>query len=132
MKRILLLVTAAVLSLVITTGCKTTQQATSESNYPKWLQEKMTLLNDRHSEITLFDFDGQAFYAVFVKGPDKSYDMNRTTIYDANGKTYLTLGGPRRPTQKERDFFEKATNKGVIWQSDIARENDIKITPKAE
>ncbi|MBR3951539.1 MAG: hypothetical protein IKJ79_06525 [Bacteroidaceae bacterium] len=123
MKRIESLLLSLALCLVLLTACKSTQQVTT-SNYPDWLQEKISVLNERHCEITLFDFDGDSFYAVFVKGPEKSYDMNRTTIYDANGEVYLSLGGPRKRSDKEIQFFNKAQNKGVIWQSDIAREKN--------
>ena len=122
MKRITTLLSAAMLCLVLMTACKSTQQATTAVSYPGWLQTQMTGLNERHSEITLFELEGQPDYAVFVKGPEKSFDMNRTTIYDANGNVHLSLGGPRKPSEKELKFFENATNKGVIWMSDIARE----------
>ena len=126
MKRIISLLLSATLCMVLMTACKSTQQAATSSSYPQWLQAKMDVLNERHSEITLFEFDGQPYYAVFVKGPDKSFDMNRTTIYDANGEVYLSLGGPRKRNDKEIQFFNRAENKGVIWQSDIAREKKTK------
>lgn len=126
MKRIISLLLSATLCMVLMTACKSTQQVTTSSSYPQWLQAKMDVLNERHSEITLFEFDGQPYYAVFVKGPDKSFDMNRTTIYDANGEVYLSLGGPRKRNDKEIQFFNRAENKGVIWQSDIAREKKTK------
>ena len=131
MKRIITLLSAAMLCLVLMTACKSTQQATTSVTYPEWLQLQMKVLNDRHSEITLFELDGAPYYAVFVKGPDKSFDMNRTTIYDTNGNVYLTLGGPRRPNEKELNFFQNADNKGVIWMSDIAREksNSLPVMP---
>ena len=122
MKRITTLLSAAMLCLVLMTACKSTQQASTTVSYPNWLQTQMTELNDRHSEITLFEYDGAPYYAVFVKGPDKSFEMNRTTIYDANGNVHLSLGGLRKPSEKELNFFENATNKGVIWMSDIAHE----------
>lgn len=126
MKRIISLLMSATLCVVLMTACKSSQQANSVNNYPDWLQAKMGVLNERHSEITLFEHEGQPYYAVFVKGPDKSYDMNRTTIYDANGEVYLTLGGLRKRNDKEIQFFNNAENKGVIWQSDIAREKKTK------
>ena len=126
MKRIISLLLSATLCIVLMTACKSTQQVATSSSYPEWLQAKMDVLNERHSEITLFELDGQPYYAVFVKGPDKSFDMNRTTIYDANGEVYLSLGGPRKRNDKEIQFFNRAENKGVIWQSDIAREKKTK------
>lgn len=122
MKRIASLFLSAVLCMVLMTACKSTQQVATSSSYPDWLQEKMGVLNERHSEITLFEYEGAPYYAVFVKGPEKSFDMNRTTIYDTNGNIYLSLGGPRKPNEKEQTFFKNAENKGVIWMSDIARE----------
>lgn len=97
----------------------TAEMQAADTTLPTWLIEKLDALNERHSEINLFEMDGQPYYAVFVKGPERSYDMNRTTIYDADGNVYLSLGGPRRPNTKETNFFEKATNKGTIWQSEI-------------
>ena len=113
MKRLTLLLSAAMLCIALMTACKSAQQTAATTAYPQWLQEKFSVLNDRYSE---------PYYSVFVKGPDKSFDMNRTTIYNANGEVFLSLGGPRKRSDKEIQFFDRAVNKGVIWQSDIARE----------
>lgn len=123
MKKIVLSLLVVLSTALLMTACKSKQAATS-SQYAPWLQEKLASLNERYSEVTLFEIDGQPYYSVFVKGPEKSYDMNRTTIYDANGEEYLTLGGPRRKSEKEINFFRNAENKGVIWQSDIAKEKN--------
>ncbi len=132
MKQFIATLSAIVLVVVMTTACKSTQSATTANNYPDWLESKLEVLNERYSEIRLFEVEGQPYYAIFVKGPERSYDMNRTTIYDATGEVYLSLGGPRRPSEKENQFFEKAINKGVIWQSDIAKKQNVELTPVAE
>ena len=122
MKRITSLLTTVLLCLVLMSACKSTQEVSAPTQHPDWLQSQMKELNDRHCEITLFEIEGVPYYAVFVKGPEKSFDMNRTIIYDAKGNIYLSLGGPRRPSEKEMNFFKNAENKGVIWMSDLARE----------
>ena len=122
MKRLTLLLSAAMLCIALMTACKSAQQTAATTAYPQWLQEKFSVLNDRYSEVTLFVIDNEPYYSVFVKGPDNSFDMNRTTIYNANGEVFLSLGGPRKRSDKEIQFFDRAVNKGVIWQSDIARE----------
>lgn len=122
MKRIIQSLLAV--AILLMPACKSKENTTSQ--YAPWLQEKFATLNERHCEITLFELDGQPYYSVFVKGSDKSYDMNRTTIYDANGEVYLTLGGMRKKSDKERNFFRNAENRGVIWQSDIAKAKNEK------
>lgn len=116
------------LPVVLATSCKSGRNATGEP--APWLQEKLATLNERYSEITLYEYNGERYYAVFVKGAEKSYDMNRTTIYDAMGETYLSLGGLRKKSEKEVAFFRNAVNKGVIWQSDIAKEKARESTVK--
>lgn len=109
----------AVLSIALLTACKSTrQQATA---LVPWLQEKVSHVNDRYSTVTLYQLNGKPYYALFCKGPKKSFDMNRTTIYDAEGNEYLTLGGPRQKSEKETAFFKDAVEQGVIWQSDVAK-----------
>ena len=51
-------------------------------------------------------------------------NMNRTTIYDSNGNIYMTLGGLKKKTEQEMQFFRKATDKGVIWKSEVARQEE--------
>lgn len=131
MKRISLLILVAVCSILLLGSCRSkkegvVQQVTTTSFTP-WLEEKLATLNERHSEITLYEMDGEHYYAIFVKGPEKSYDLNRTTIYDADGNVYLSLGGPRKQSEKEIEFFQKAQSQGVIWQSDAAIKNAQKI-----
>lgn len=118
MKKIIL--SLMVVATLLMPACKSKESATTQ--YAPWLQEKLTLLNQRHSEIRLYEWNGQPYYAIYVQGPEKSFDMNRTTIYNANGEEYITLGGPPRPNEKADEFFRNAQNKGVIWQSDIAKE----------
>ncbi len=130
MKRIIILTTTLILSFAILTGCKSKQQV-ANSLLPSWLEEKTATLNERHCEITMWEFQGDNYYSVFVKGPERSYDMNRTTIYDADGNVYLSLGGPRKRSEKEIEFFHQAVNKGVVWQSTIV-ENNKKSTIKKE
>ena len=139
MRQIVITTIALMVCLVTLSGCKSKQAIATDhtTSMPAWLQEKTAALAERHCEITLFDVNGENYYSVFVKGPDRSYDMNRTTIYDADGNVYLSLGGPRRRTQKEIDFFSRATNKGIIWQSKIAQEKEKSIVetelePKSE
>lgn len=121
MRRVYLLTLTVLLSLVLLTACKSTKQL-ADNSYPQWLQEKFEKLNERYSEITLFEYEGQPYYAVFVKGPEKSFDLNRTTVYDADGNVYMSLGGPRKRSSEEINFFNRSVNKGIIWQSDIAKE----------
>lgn len=122
MKKIIL--SLMVVATLLIPACKSKENATKQ--YAPWLQEKMTVLNDRHSEIRLYDWDGKTYYAIYVQGPEKSFDMNRTTIYDANGEEYITLGGPPRKNEKVDEFFRNAEMKGVIWQSDAAKEKSEK------
>lgn len=122
MKRILLFVAMVLTVLTLASSCKSKQAVAS--GLPAWLQEKVTTLNERYSEITRYEMDGATYYAVFVKGPEKSFDMNRTTIYDANGEVYLLLGGLRKKSDKENQFFRNAINKGVVWQSDAVKEKN--------
>ena len=132
MRQIVITTIALMVCLVTLSGCKSKQAVATDqvTSMPAWLQEKTVLLAERYCEITLFDVNGENYYSVFVKGPDRSYDMNRTTIYDADGNVYLSLGGPRRRTQKEIDFFSRATNKGIIWQSEIAQEKEKRVIEK--
>lgn len=119
----------AVLLLVLP-ACKSKQQAATP--HAAWLQEKMEVLNERYSEVRVYELNGATYYSIFVKGPDRSFDMNRTTIYDADGNVYLSLGGPRKRSEKELNFFRDATYKGVIWQSDVMKEKESSTTHQEE
>lgn len=101
-------------------ACKSKQHAAT--SLPIWLQENASSLNQRYSVITLYEYEGENYYAVFCRGPRQSFDMNRTTIYDSNGNIYMTLGGLKKKTEQEMQFFRKATDKGVIWKSEVARQ----------
>lgn len=119
MRRKIKIICVAMLSIALLTACKSTrQQATA---LVPWLQEKVSHVNDRYSIVTLYQLNGKPYYALFCKGPKKSFDMNRTTIYDTEGNEYLTLGGPRQKSEKEIAFFKDAIEQGVIWQSDVAK-----------
>lgn len=118
MKRITLIATL-LLSLLLMTGCKTTQATTDNNQMPEWLQEKLPTLNERFSTITLLEMDGEEYYRVFVKGPERSYDMNRATIYKANGEVHFTTGGLRKMDHTEAYFNANAKDKGIIWKSAI-------------
>ena len=123
MKRnIIALIGLAVLCSVWLTACKSKQQASS--SLTPWLQESVATLNDRYSVIPLYELDGESYYAVFCRGPRLSFDMNRTTIYDADGNVYMTLGGMKKRTGREEYFFNNAIDKGVIWKSDVARQEE--------
>ncbi len=130
MKRIILITSTLLLCLAILSGCKSKQQMAS-SLLPSWLEEKTATLNERHSEITLWEFQGKNYYSVFVKGPERSYDMNRTTIYDADGNVHMSLGGPRKRSEKEMEFFHQAINKGIVWQSDVVERNEKSVIKKS-
>ena len=119
MKKIALFIAYATLCMLLGISCKSKQQAAT--SLQPWLQEKTVTLNDKNSTITLYELDGKQYYGVFCQGPEKSYDMNRTVIYDAEGNQYLVLGGLRKKSEKEMQFFQNAENKGIIWQSDIAK-----------
>ena len=119
MKRIAIIATT-LLCILFMAGCKTTQKSVADNeSMPAWLQEKLPTLNERFSTITLVEMDGESYYRVFVKGPERSYDMDRTTIYRANGDVYFTTGGLRKMNETEAYFNANARNKGVIWKSDI-------------
>ncbi len=120
-KSVTIIMSAIICLLMLIPACKSKKQ---EATFAPWLQEKIEHINDRYSTVTLYEFEGKLYYAVFCEGPKKSFDMNRTTIYDAAGEVYLTLGGLRKRTDKEYHFFENATDKGVIWQSDMARQRN--------
>ena len=120
MKKTIGAICATILLTAAFTGCKSAQQQASP--LVPWLQEKVSHVNERYSSVTLYEMNGETYYALFCKGPKNSFDMNRTTIYDAEGNVYLTLGGPRQRSEKEIAFFNNATDKGVIWLSDVAKE----------
>lgn len=129
MKPFITIATILITSIIAIVGCKSNQHIVNDT-LPLWLQEKVSILNEYHSEVIQYDMNGETYYSIFVKGPDRSYDMYRTTIYDADGNEYLSLGGLRRTSDKERDFFEHATPKGILWQSDVAKENRPKVITK--
>lgn len=121
MKRIAIIATT-LLCIFFMTGCKTAQKSVTDNEMmPAWLQEKLPVLNERFSTITLWEMNGESYYSVFVKGPERSYDMNRTTIYQSNGEVYFTTGGLRKMDETEANFNTHARNKGVIWQSDVVK-----------
>ena len=88
-----------------------------------WLKEITEELKDRDSSVTLWELDGKTYYGVNVKGPEKSYDMDRTTIYAADGSVYLVYGGLMAPPLREKAnaFKNKAVYRGVIWESNPPR-----------
>ncbi len=120
MKKVSILTYTTLLCIALLAACKTKQATTSQ--FAPWLQEKITAISDRNSSVTLYEMNGETYYAVFCEGPERSYDMNRNTIYDAEGNVYLRLGGLKKRTEKELRFFDRAINKGVIWQSEISKE----------
>lgn len=122
MRPIARLICAVVMCIAAFTGCKSTQGQTSA--LVPWLQEKVSQVNDRYSTVTVYEMGDKPYYALFCRGPKNSFDMNRTTIYDAEGNVYLSLGGLRQRSEKELSFFRDAKEKGVIWRSDVAKEED--------
>ena len=110
------------LCAILLTACKRKQQTVTA--LPSWLQEQVVSLDQRYSVITLYELDGESYYALFCRGPRQSFDMNRTTIYDANGNIYMTLGGLKKKTEQEAYFFTNAIDKGIIWKSETARQED--------
>lgn len=112
----------AVLLSTLFLACKSKQQAAT--SLPSWLQEQVSTLDQRYSVITLYELDGECYYSLFCRGPRQSFDMNRTTIYDASGNVYMTLGGLKKKTEQEAYFFRNAIDKGVIWKSEAARQED--------
>lgn len=125
MKRFSSIILIAIVGILIMGSCRSKKEVAQQAEttiITPWLDEMLPALSERHSTITRYEMDGKPYYAVFVKGPDRSYDMNRTTIYDSEGNVYLSLGGPRQRSEKELKFFENSVSHGVIWQSDSARQ----------
>lgn len=125
MKRLISWIVAITFIATLLTACKTGQQTTSNA-LPAWLQEKTTSLSEVYSSITLFEYQGENYYSVFVKGPNRSYDMNRATIYKSNGEVYFTTGGLKKQSEEEQQFYSQATSKGIVWQSPLAAQDNKK------
>ena len=122
MKQLTSWIVAIALTATLLSGCKTSQQSASNT-LPAWLQEKTATLSEVHSSITLFEYQGENYYSVFVKGPNRSYDMNRATIYKSNGEVYFTTGGLKKQSEQEQQFYNQAISKGIIWQSPLATQH---------
>lgn len=82
-----------------------------------WLKDRVKGLRDTECQITLFEKEGENYYAVYCPTPG-AFDKSTTVVYDQEGKVYLKAGGLMPPQRREavNAFFKGAKNKGVIWE----------------
>ena len=72
----------------------------------------------------LYEKAGELYYAIYMPTPG-AFDKNITTVYDNQGEICLKYGGLMPPARRKavEQFFEGATDKGVIWECRLREAN---------
>lgn len=82
-----------------------------------WLKEQKKSLSQTECRITLYEKAGELYYAIYMPTPG-AFDKNITTVYDSQGEICLKYGSLMPPARRKavEQFFEGATDKGIIWE----------------
>lgn len=89
-----------------------------------WLKEQKKSLSQTECRITIYEKAGELYYAIYMPTPG-AFDKNITTVYDSQGEICLKYGGLMPPARRKavEQFFEGATDKGVIWECRLREAN---------
>ena len=95
-----------------------------------WLKEQKKSLSQTECRITLYEKAGELYYAIYMPTPG-AFDKNITTVYDSQGEICLKYGGLMPPARRKavEQFFEGATDKGIIWECWLRETGESQAQP---